>query len=422
VAKKFIWVYVDRDRTPDVPKKYGVMAYPSLLVLGKDDENVHRWAGFLKPKEYLAQLEEGLARHALYKDGKEWDAPKARPAKICDEGDVSTSTAPSDDLAGGLAPLGDALWVAQGPKLFRLDAKGAVAKTVELKGITTGLCTDGKLLYAIDYGWTSGEPIRVVDPATGEVTREIVTEGNTKDRGMSAYGIVWKNGKLHALSGGRGGIIFEVDPADGKILSTIKTGVEWALGLGYDGAHFIIGSREHLTLLDAEKGSLVRRVPLNYGVRSIAFSGGAYLLMEQPVMGNDRRHQFQRILPKEMLIHRLALPDLDVKAAIDDLASADGAKIQAAADKLVGMTGRVVPAIIARMDDRRPVKKGIGFKNKAPDALEGVRHYGPKQVVDALAAILNARTGQVFKSIYNGGSDADRDAEVEAWKKWVEKR
>jgi len=76
-----------------------------------------------------------------------------------------------------------------------------------------------------------------------------------------------------------------------------------------------------------------------------------------------------------------------------------------------------VPAIIERMDDRRslPVPQ-ISLKNKSPQAFEGIRHYGPHQAVDALAAILNQVTGQSFGFIYNGATDAERAATVRAWR------
>ncbi|HTX75775.1 MAG TPA: hypothetical protein VMD29_06180, partial [Terracidiphilus sp.] len=60
-----------------------------------------------------------------------------------------------------------------------------------------------------------------------------------------------------------------------------------------------------------------------------------------------------------------------------------------------------VPAIIRRMEDRRKLPDPeISLRNKSPDAFEAVRHYGPVEVVDALAAILNQLTGQDFGFIY----------------------
>ena len=80
-----------------------------------------------------------------------------------------------------------------------------------------------------------------------------------------------------------------------------------------------------------------------------------------------------------------------------------------------------VPAIIRRMDDRRNLPDPhISLRNKSPQAFEGIRHYGPTQVVDALAAILNQLTGQDFGFIYNGATDEERTRTVQGWRKFLE--
>ena len=80
-----------------------------------------------------------------------------------------------------------------------------------------------------------------------------------------------------------------------------------------------------------------------------------------------------------------------------------------------------VPAIIRRMDDRRSLPDPrISLRNKSPDAFEGVRHYGPNQIVDALAAILNQLTGQDFGFIYNGATDEERTKTIQGWRKFLE--
>ena len=80
-----------------------------------------------------------------------------------------------------------------------------------------------------------------------------------------------------------------------------------------------------------------------------------------------------------------------------------------------------VPAIIQRMDDRRTLPDPrISLRNKSPQAFEGIRHYGPRQVVDALAAILNQETGQDFGFIYNGATDAERAKAIQGWRKFLE--
>jgi len=69
-----------------------------------------------------------------------------------------------------------------------------------------------------------------------------------------------------------------------------------------------------------------------------------------------------------------------------------------------------VPYIILALDDFRELPvKNISLLNKFPDAFEGIRHYGPYLVVDALAAILNQITGENFGFIYNGDDTTDEE-------------
>lgn len=80
-----------------------------------------------------------------------------------------------------------------------------------------------------------------------------------------------------------------------------------------------------------------------------------------------------------------------------------------------------VPAIIGRMDDRRSLPDPrISLRNKSPQAFEGIRHYGPQQVVDALAAILNQITGQNFGFIYNGANDEERTKTIQGWRNFLQ--
>jgi hypothetical protein len=81
-----------------------------------------------------------------------------------------------------------------------------------------------------------------------------------------------------------------------------------------------------------------------------------------------------------------------------------------------------VPVIIKRMDDRRRFPDPrISLKNKSPQAFEGLRHYGPQAIVDALAAILNQMTGRDFGFIYNGATDAERTKTVRGWRDFLHK-
>lgn len=75
-----------------------------------------------------------------------------------------------------------------------------------------------------------------------------------------------------------------------------------------------------------------------------------------------------------------------------------------------------VVEMVAAMDDRRKLAEpAMTLDNHAADAFEAQRHYGPKLVVDGVAAILNQITHESFGAVYNGATDAERDASVRGW-------
>lgn len=88
----------------------------------------------------------------------------------------------------------------------------------------------------------------------------------------------------------------------------------------------------------------------------------------------------------------------------------------AAFRELEKLGSKAVPAIIMLMDDRRDLAiPTISLRNHS-DHWEARRLYGPKKVVDAMAAILNQITGQYFGNIHNGGSEMERQATVDGWR------
>jgi hypothetical protein len=279
-----------------------VSAYPTLLVLGTKDENVHRFEGFRKAPEFAGELAEGLRRFALHRAGKAWDEPAPRPASICDGANVETFRAPAEDVPGGIAFVGEDLWIAQGGKLRRLDAKRVVAAEFPVSPTVVDLASDGKVLFALEGGWTAGHPIRVIDPATGAETRAIVTEANKTNKAQGAKGIAWRDGRLFVLEGMQG-LVHVVDPATGAVERTLKTGATWLTGLDFDGASLVLGSRTELLFADPADGKVTRRIAVNYPLRCVAAHSGALYLMEQPVFGRDRAHQHVRVWPKETLVH-----------------------------------------------------------------------------------------------------------------------
>ena len=79
-----------------------------------------------------------------------------------------------------------------------------------------------------------------------------------------------------------------------------------------------------------------------------------------------------------------------------------------------------VPSMIMLMDDQRHLaERAISLANNFPNAFEGIRHYSPVVVTDAMVAILNQITGENFGSVHNGGSDAARRAAVDGWRTYL---
>lgn len=87
--------------------------------------------------------------------------------------------------------------------------------------------------------------------------------------------------------------------------------------------------------------------------------------------------------------------------------------------ELEALGEQAVPYLIRHLGDVRPLfGKEIHFENKALDAFEGTRHYGPSTVHDALAAILNQLTGQSFVFVYNGATPREREENRRMWVEW----
>lgn len=92
---------------------------------------------------------------------------------------------------------------------------------------------------------------------------------------------------------------------------------------------------------------------------------------------------------------------------------------QEAFNDLKSLGRQAVPYLVGHLGDVRPLAaREISFENEAPDAFEGVRHYGPSTVHDALAAILNQITGQDFVFVYNGATPQGREENRRKWVQW----
>lgn len=306
----FHWVLVDRDVTPEVPKRLRVSAYPALLVLGPGEENLHRWSGFKKPPEFLVELADAQRRAELFAKGEAWDAPRPRPELPFAGEDVVTLgaiPAPGDDVPGGLVRIGDDLFVAQGRTLYVLDpSDGALRRTHALPFVPQDLDCDGEALLVLDGNWTMGAPILRVDPASGEAVGEIAAPAAMKNgKTGSARGLAWREGRIYVQE--IGGKLHEVDPVSGELLRSVVTGLNWVFGLAFDGERFVTGGRDAVHWLDAKTLLPVRTLASAYRLRTIGVDGERLLVMEQPEFGFGRGHEHIRVWPAQTVIHRLTV-------------------------------------------------------------------------------------------------------------------
>jgi hypothetical protein len=303
----FHWVWVDRDHTPELPKRFNVSAYPSLLVLGPKDENVHRWSGFLSVDKFLPQVEEARERYALFLAGKPYDVPTPRAPTICDGAAVEIFAAPAEDNPSGIVFCGGKLFVALGDTLYRLGPEHQVELQAELPAQVRDLASDGTRLWGITYSWTCGGPIHELDPESGASIRTFVTKANEKNKYSGAFGLAWHDGALHALESN--GKLHRLDLETGDIAATSNIGTTYVGGLDSDGETFVVGSRQALHFFDPNAGKVTRSVAVNYPVRALAAHGGKVFVLEQPVFGFDRAHRSIRVWPQKTVVHVLTLPD-----------------------------------------------------------------------------------------------------------------
>ncbi|MCB9889753.1 MAG: hypothetical protein H6836_09275 [Planctomycetes bacterium] len=307
-SKHFRWIEVDRDRAPALPKAFRVQAYPTLIVIGPKREKIHRFQSFMPAKELVEHLDEGLRRFALYRAGRPWDPRPPRAATICDGRTIETLRTPTDDRVAGMTMSGGKLWIIQGKRIHRVDPHtGKSEVDYAIAGLPCGVCSDGTSLFVLDYGWTMGKPIRVIDRDTGKVVREIVTEANKKNRYSAASGIAFAAGQLWVLS--RSEHLSEIDPRTGTVLRDCKL-PQKSWKLAFDGTHWITTSlvsakRQELRWLDPKKLEVVRRLDLNYAISAVAVDGADLLLTEQPVMGFDTQHRHVRLYPDRMRVHKV---------------------------------------------------------------------------------------------------------------------
>ena len=221
-----------------------------------------------------------------------------------------------------------------------------------------------------------------------------------------------------------------------KIEETIKTGKESFVTLRFDVLETLKGKKglksvEAVYRSGAESYNPAPKAVLALnGKEVLVFISDKYIVQEKQTIRpfeQDKLEQLRKEIANQRFINKnfaqlpVATPDNlqgTVKDLIDEMT--DEATQQDAVRQLQRLGPRAAPSIIRLMDDRRPLPVGhTMFINTNPRAFEGITHYGPKVVVDALATVLAFMTEQSFGSIESGGSEDQRRAEVSGWRVYL---
>jgi hypothetical protein len=104
-----------------------------------------------------------------------------------------------------------------------------------------------------------------------------------------------------------------------------------------------------------------------------------------------------------------------VTDAIDALSNESESTKNGGINQLVTLGCTGVPFIIKHMRDYRPFHGDLALKTRAPDAFEGLMHYNPQLVYDALSNLLTYITGAYFYHAEGFETQENREVDYHGW-------
>lgn len=109
--------------------------------------------------------------------------------------------------------------------------------------------------------------------------------------------------------------------------------------------------------------------------------------------------------------------DARVRKLLDGLTR--GQTQTAAWEQLLKVPRQDIPAIVRAMDDPRPLAQRDVYVPNPPDSFESISQYGPPRIVEAASTLLSYLSKIfTFRAIQNGGSERERQADVNGWRVW----
>jgi streptogramin lyase len=194
-----------------------------------------------------------------------------RPAEIVQE----YGPFPGEPHIGGVSFDGTLVWFAGGEKMQAFDpTSGQSVRALDI-ACDAGTAFDGRHLFQI-----ADDRIHEIDPATGKILSSIPAPGGGRDSGLTwAEGTLWvgqyRDRKIH-----------QIDPATGAILRTIQsnrfvTGVTWVDGELWHAT--LEDDRSEIRRVDPKTGQVLTRLTMPEGAevsglesdgRDLFYAGG----------------------------------------------------------------------------------------------------------------------------------------------------
>ncbi|MGE0431959.1 MAG: hypothetical protein AB7K09_03285 [Planctomycetota bacterium] len=351
----FNCVVIDRDVTPDLCKRFAVNAYPSMVVLNAAGQKIHRWSGFSDSRFFIAQCTDARERFELFKAGKEWDTPGARPERIGTGTCIATRVAGSSGIVQGVAVADDRLWchingtitgTSLGVGVESESTPDSATKPVVLEvpkdpasGRVEGandICFDDAYLYVCPFSWKSGNGIQRYDRKKQAWVEPLVTAAFKGQRGYGTAGITSAGEFLYTVQRS-GGQLAKVRKDTGEVVgeSVIRVPgfrLHNSNGLDFDGTCLLTAVRLQaiatgpdgkpisgvdrntpmtfaILRVEPDTGRVVSKIDLNYWINAVAIDRrtGRLFLGEQPTQWIDKNHE-QSMVPPVPTIHEYLPP------------------------------------------------------------------------------------------------------------------
>lgn len=158
-------------------------------------------------------------------------------------------------------------------------------------------------------------------------------------------------------------------------------------------------------------------VPGNYFAGATPSAVGPFIAEEFSTVAREVKQQAQIVRQfDELPIGKTAAADALIRELFEGLTSK--ASQAATWERLLKLSREDAPAIVRVMDDQRPLAERYAYV-PTPDSFEATAQYGPPRIVEAASILLAYLTEtSSFRDVYNGGSERERQADVDGWRVW----